>query len=262
MPSTRGAQELGLGPDDPASTTPPNSSSTASRSACATNGVLVCRRDTRRWRNRRGRDAERAHDRPDPAAPARCRTRRPRCSRCAARSTCGATISSATTRASANCRREDAGQSAQRRGREPSGSSIPRWRRSGHCRSSRTARRDVRGFELPPTHGALLDALGRLGLSGLRRTRGRPRCADPGAFHAAMGQKRDALPFDIDGVVYKVNRLALQRARIRHARAALGSRAQVSGTGAMTIVRGIDVQVGRTGGSRRWPSSSRCSSAA
>jgi DNA ligase (NAD+) len=31
------------------------------------------------------------------------------------------------------------------------------------------------------------------------------------AFHSAGGRQRDALPFDIDGVVYKVNSLALQR---------------------------------------------------
>ena len=31
------------------------------------------------------------------------------------------------------------------------------------------------------------------------------------AFHARIAQRRDALPFDIDGVVYKVDRLALQQ---------------------------------------------------
>jgi DNA ligase (NAD+) len=31
------------------------------------------------------------------------------------------------------------------------------------------------------------------------------------AFHQRMGAERDSLPFDIDGVVYKVNPIALQR---------------------------------------------------
>ena len=31
------------------------------------------------------------------------------------------------------------------------------------------------------------------------------------AYHQAVGEERDSLPFDIDGVVYKVNSLALQQ---------------------------------------------------
>ena len=31
------------------------------------------------------------------------------------------------------------------------------------------------------------------------------------AYHQAVGAERDSLPFDIDGVVYKVNSLALQK---------------------------------------------------
>jgi DNA ligase (NAD+) len=70
---------------------------------------------------------------------------------------------------------------------------------------------DVQGWQVPATHAALLDALQAMGM---------PVCADravlQGAdglvgFHRAMGAKRDALPFDIDGVVYKVNSRALQQ---------------------------------------------------
>ena len=50
-------------------------------------GVLVARRHPRRRRDRRGRDAEPAHDQGDPAAD---RGRAARCSRCAARPTCRA----------------------------------------------------------------------------------------------------------------------------------------------------------------------------
>ena len=64
----------------------------------------------------------------------------------------------------------------------------------------------------------------------------------------ATSRARDQLPFDIDGVVYKVDELALQqRAGLRVARAALGGRAQVPGRGDDDRVLGIDVQVGRTG---------------
>jgi len=107
---------------------------------------------------------------------------------------------------------------------------------------------EVLGWELPATHGALLDALAAMGL---------PVCADravvPGAdglvaFHAAMGAKRDALPFDIDGVVYKVNALALQRQlgfKTREPRWAVAHKYPAQEQ--MTVLRGIDIQVGRTG---------------
>jgi len=107
---------------------------------------------------------------------------------------------------------------------------------------------EVRGWAMPPTHGALLDALQAMGM---------PVCADrivgcgPEAlvsFHLAMGEKRDALPFDIDGVVYKVNSLALQQ-RLgfvsREPRWAVAHKypAQEQATRLLDI----DIQVGRTG---------------
>ena len=61
--------------------------------------------------------------------------------------------------------------------------------------------------------------------TGRRRAGGVP----PGRGHANATR----LPFDIDGVVYKVNSLALaEAAGLRLARAALGRRAQVPGAGA------------------------------
>ncbi len=107
---------------------------------------------------------------------------------------------------------------------------------------------DVQGWDIPPTHGALLDALQAMGV---------PVCADRAvvqgaggliAFHEAMGNKRDALSFDIDGVVYKVNSRELQR-RLgfvsREPRWAVAHKYPAQEQ--MTVVRGIDVQVGRTG---------------
>ena len=68
------------------------------------------------------------------------------------------------------------------------------------------------------------------------------------AYHQRIGQQRDSLPFDIDGVVYKVNRLDLQRQLgfvTREPRWAVAHKYPAQEQ--MTTVLGIDVQVGRTG---------------
>ena len=68
------------------------------------------------------------------------------------------------------------------------------------------------------------------------------------AYHERMGQTRDSLPFDIDGVVYKVNSLALQKQLgfvTREPRWAVAHKYPAQEQ--FTTVLGIDVQVGRTG---------------
>jgi DNA ligase (NAD+) len=68
------------------------------------------------------------------------------------------------------------------------------------------------------------------------------------SYHGRMGQQRDSLGFDIDGVVYKVNSLALQRQLgfvTREPRWAVAHKYPAQEQ--MTTVLGIDVQVGRTG---------------
>jgi DNA ligase (NAD+) len=107
---------------------------------------------------------------------------------------------------------------------------------------------DVQGWEVPASHSGLLDALAAMGV---------PVCADRAvvqgadglvAFHRAMGEKRDALPFDIDGVVYKVNSRALQQRLgyvTREPRWAVAHKYPAQEQ--MTVVRDIDIQVGRTG---------------
>ena len=104
------------------------------------------------------------------------------------------------------------------------------------------------GWVMPSTHSAVLDALQASGL---------PVCADRAValgaaglvdFHRAMGAKRDALPFDIDGVVYKVNDLALQKRLgfvTREPRWAVAHK--YAAQEQVTRLNGIDIQVGRTG---------------
>jgi DNA ligase (NAD+) len=68
------------------------------------------------------------------------------------------------------------------------------------------------------------------------------------AFHQRMAAERDALPYDIDGVVYKVNDLSLQAALgfvTREPRWAVAHKYPAQEE--MTAVLAIDVQVGRTG---------------
>ena len=107
---------------------------------------------------------------------------------------------------------------------------------------------DVQGWDVPDTHSGLLDALAAAGL---------PVCADRAVvrgaqglidFHVAMGAKRDALPFDIDGVVYKVNSRALQQRLgfvTREPRWAVAHKYPAQEQ--LTLLRDIDIQVGRTG---------------
>ena len=68
------------------------------------------------------------------------------------------------------------------------------------------------------------------------------------AFHADVAARRDGLPFDIDGVVYKVDSLAQQKElgfATREPRWAVAHKYPAQEQ--MTTVLAIDVQVGRTG---------------
>jgi len=68
------------------------------------------------------------------------------------------------------------------------------------------------------------------------------------AFHETIGRQRDALPYDIDGVVYKVDSLELQRQLgfvSREPRWAVAHKYPAQEQ--LTQVLGIEVQVGRTG---------------
>jgi len=107
---------------------------------------------------------------------------------------------------------------------------------------------EVQGWSLPATHSAVLDALAKWGVPVSSE-----RAVVHGAqglveFHRRIAAMRDSLPFDIDGVVYKVNSLALQ-ARLgfvsREPRWAVAHKYPAEEQ--VTVVRDIDIQVGRTG---------------
>jgi len=108
---------------------------------------------------------------------------------------------------------------------------------------------EVRGWPAQPAaHFATLDALRDMGLpvGDERRV-----CLGAGAlvaFHDDIQARRDSLPFDIDGVVYKVNRYDQQRALgfvTREPRWAVAHKYPAQEE--MTTVEAIGVQVGRTG---------------
>lgn len=107
---------------------------------------------------------------------------------------------------------------------------------------------ETMGWQVPPTHGQMLDALQIFGFPVCAvRTVGQGPDALI-AFHEEVAARRDSLPYDIDGVVYKVNRFDLQRelgfrSREPHWAVAHKFPAQEE----TTVIENIDVQVGRTG---------------
>jgi len=107
---------------------------------------------------------------------------------------------------------------------------------------------DVRGWDVPPSHSALLDALAGFGFPVDDH---RAVCHGGEAlaqFHARIAGERDALPFDIDGVVYKVDDRALQDRlgfKSREPRWAVAHKYPAQEQ--QTRLNGIEIQVGRTG---------------
>ena len=104
------------------------------------------------------------------------------------------------------------------------------------------------GWTLPRRHSEVLAALREFGLRTCPETdvvRGAAGCLD---YYRRIGLARDSLGYDIDGVVYKVDRLDWQRDLGFVARAPRWAVAhKFPAQEETTVVRDVEFQVGRTG---------------
>ena len=100
----------------------------------------------------------------------------------------------------------------------------------------------------PQTQSDMLDAFEAMGLPVSPHREVARGAQGLVAFHEKVAALRDSLPFDIDGVVYKVNSFALQQQLgfvSREPRWAVAHKYPAQEQ--ITTVQAIDVQVGRTG---------------
>ncbi|WOG29690.1 NAD-dependent DNA ligase LigA [Endozoicomonas sp. 8E] len=106
----------------------------------------------------------------------------------------------------------------------------------------------VEGGELPDRHAAILECFKTWGLRvnpELRVVKGAAACAE---YFSRMEEKREALPYEIDGIVYKVNSLAQQEQLGFVARAPRWAIAhKFPAQEEMTVLKDVEFQVGRTG---------------
>ncbi|MEQ1582240.1 MAG: NAD-dependent DNA ligase LigA [Steroidobacteraceae bacterium] len=106
----------------------------------------------------------------------------------------------------------------------------------------------VEGWDLPERHSDVIACLREWGLKispEARVVSGVEGCLE---YYAGVGARRTSLPYEIDGVVYKVNRLRLQRELGFVSRAPRWAIAhKFPAHEETTIVRDVEFQVGRTG---------------
>ena len=106
----------------------------------------------------------------------------------------------------------------------------------------------VAGGEMPDRHSDILDQLRVWGFKICPERKvvsGIDGCLE---FYADIGRRRDLLPYDIDGVVYKVNRLDYQEQLGFVSRAPRWAIAhKFPAEEELTVVRDVEFQVGRTG---------------
>ncbi|NMG31729.1 NAD-dependent DNA ligase LigA [Aromatoleum evansii] len=103
-------------------------------------------------------------------------------------------------------------------------------------------------WPLPPTQAQLLDAFAAFGVPVCEHRVVAAGVEGLCEFHDRIAALRDSLPYDIDGVVYKVNRFELQRELgfvTREPRWAVAHKYPAQEE--ITELLGIEVQVGRTG---------------
>ncbi|HWU83291.1 MAG TPA: NAD-dependent DNA ligase LigA [Methylophilaceae bacterium] len=106
----------------------------------------------------------------------------------------------------------------------------------------------IEGLSLPATHSGIMDLLASLHLPVARERATVSGLQGLLDYYEAIGAKRQALPYDIDGVVYKVNALRQQAELGFVSRAPRWAVAhKFPAQEALTEVLDITVQVGRTG---------------
>ena len=107
---------------------------------------------------------------------------------------------------------------------------------------------EVRGWHAPATQHELLAAFLKMGLPASPNHARAEGAAGLVAFHDRIARARDALPYEIDGVVYKVDSRELQAKlgfKSREPRWAVAQKYPAQEKS--TRLNDIDVQVGRTG---------------
>jgi DNA ligase (NAD+) len=111
----------------------------------------------------------------------------------------------------------------------------------------------LEGATLPPTHSQTLAWLRELGFPVSAEVDVATGADELLAYYARIGARRDALPYDIDGVVYKLDRHDQQRAMGFVSRAPRWALAHMfPAQEEATVVESIEVNVGRTGAVTPW----------
>ena len=106
----------------------------------------------------------------------------------------------------------------------------------------------IEGGELPPYHSETLQELRRLGFKICPQSKVVESIEGCLTYYREMAAARASLPYQIDGVVYKVDDVRLQRRLGFISRAPRWAVAhKFPAEEALTVVRGIEFQVGRTG---------------
>lgn len=106
----------------------------------------------------------------------------------------------------------------------------------------------IEGGALPPSHSETLKALRQIGFKICPQSKVVESIEGCLQYYRDMGAARSTLPYQIDGVVYKVDDVNLQRKLGFVSRAPRWAIAhKFPAEEALSVVRGIEFQVGRTG---------------